>query len=122
MWLQGPQQVEGNLLDVTQKGHTSQDPMIGGEDCSQIHHSDEGQVSPPGLLVNGTHVQLGVLGRRGIDGKDVQHGQLCEEHLGGGFRELPIPSVPGCYIHVQPINVYALREEPSRRYQEVFKS
>lgn len=114
-WLLCPHQAEMDLLDVTQKGHTSQDPVIWGHDCSQIHHGDEGQVSSPRFLVNRTHVQLGVLGRCGINGEDVQHGQLREEHLGGGFRELPVPSVPGCSIQVQPINIHTFLEEPSVR-------
>lgn len=104
-----------NLLDVTQKGHSSQDPVIWGQDRAQIHHGDEGQVSAPRLLVNRTHVQLGVLGRGGINGEDVQHRQLREEHLGGGFCELPIPSVPGRAVHVEPINIHAFLEQPSRR-------
>lgn len=63
-----------NLLDVTQKGHSSQDPVIRGQHCSQIYYSDEGQISSPGFLVNRTHIQLGVLGCRGVNGKDVEHG------------------------------------------------
>lgn len=104
-----------NLLDVTQKSYSSQDPVIWGQNRSQIHHSDEGQVSTPGFLVNRTHIQLGVLGRNGINGKDVQDRQLREEHLGRGFCELPIPSVPGCSIHIQPINIHTFLEESSIR-------
>uniref|UniRef100_A0A9L0KGE7 Uncharacterized protein n=1 Tax=Equus asinus TaxID=9793 RepID=A0A9L0KGE7_EQUAS len=104
-----------NLLDVTQKGHPPQDPVIWGQDCSQIHYSDEGQVGSPWFLVNRTHVQLGVLGRGGINGEDVQHGQLCEEHLGGGFCELPVPSVPGSSVHIEPINIHTFLEESTIR-------
>uniref|UniRef100_A0A673T0X7 Uncharacterized protein n=1 Tax=Suricata suricatta TaxID=37032 RepID=A0A673T0X7_SURSU len=63
--------------------HSSQDPVVWGQNCSQIHHGDEGQVSTPRFLVNRTHIQLGVLGGDGVNGEDVQHRQLREEHLGG---------------------------------------
>lgn len=108
------QRVGMNLLDVTQEGHSPQNPVIGGQHSPQVYHGDEGQVGTPGLLVDGAHVQLGVLGCRGVDGEDVQHGQLHEEHLGRGLRELPVASVPGGTVHVQPIDIHSFLEEPGR--------
>lgn len=101
-----PQQVETNLFDVTQEGYSSQDPVIRGQHRAQVHHRDEGEVGSPGFLVDRTHVQLRVLGGRGVNGKDVQNWKLHEENLRGGFCEFPIPPVPGCSVHVQPINIH----------------
>lgn len=112
LWLSWrPRQGEVNLLDVTQEGHASQDPVIRGQYCAQVHHSDEGEVSSPGFLVDRTHVQLRVLGRRGVNGEDVQDRKLHEENLRGGFGELPVPPVPRCSIHIQPINIHAFLED-----------
>lgn len=110
VWLSWcPRQIEMNLLDVTQEGHPSQDPVIRGQHRAQVHHGDEGEVSPPGFLVDRTHVQLRILGRRGVNGKNMQNRKLREENLRGGFCELPVPPVPGCSIHIQPVNIHAFR-------------
>lgn len=105
-----------NLLDVTQEGHSPQDPVIRGQHCAQVHHGDEGEISSSGFLVDRTHVQFRVLGGRGVNGKDVQDGKLHEQNLRGGFCELPVPPVPGCSVHIQPINIHTfLKEQGAER-------
>lgn len=52
----------------------------------------------------------------------MQNRKLHEENLRGGFCELPVPPVPGCSIHIQPINIHAFLEDQATEKREVLKT
>ena len=99
-------------LDVTEEGHSPQNPVVGvgcmagSSGCAQRHSCDVGQVCAARFLVNRAHVHLGVFGVFcGVDSIQVNDGQLCEQHLGGGLSEFAAPAVPASPIQVQPMHV-----------------
>ena len=51
-----------DLFDVTERGHSSQNPVIRTEGGPQVTQSDERLVSSVRLLVDWTRVELGVFG------------------------------------------------------------
>ena len=100
------------LLDVTEEGHTPQNPVVrigsmgrskGG---SQIHGSDVGEVGAPRLFVDGTRIHLGVLDVFShVDGVEVNDGKRSKEHLGQWFHKLASPPVPASSIQEQTMYV-----------------
>lgn len=55
-------------FDIAEEGDASHDPVVGRVTGAQYHGGDVIEVGTLGFLINGTHIELGVGWRGGVDG------------------------------------------------------
>ena len=93
------------LLDVTQQGHTAQNPMIWILIGFQVHACDVRQIRSSGFLVYWTLIHPGIAPGGCVNCVDVNDRHGSEENLLNGFYKLAASAVPPRTVEVQAVYV-----------------
>jgi hypothetical protein len=104
------------LLDVAQGGDPAQAPVVGILVGLEHDEGDVGEVGALRLLVDGTLVEARVLGRRGVDGEHVNHGDLDEQNLLGRLTQAAVTPVPARAVQKQAVHVHALLQHTQYKH------
>lgn len=96
------------LFDITEKGNSSQDPVVRRQHSGQHHCCDVIEVSSPWFLVDGAHIQLRVNGAGAVDGIHVDDGQESEQDFRCGLDETRVLPVPAGSVQIQTIDIHPL--------------
>ena len=93
------------LLDVTEQGHSPEDPVVRvgclawGGWCTKTNCCDVGEVCATRLLVHWTEIQFVVSQMvGGVDSIEVDHRERGEEDFGRRFHEATGLAIPACSI------------------------